>query len=127
MNEEDFWKLIEKAWDIANEEKCKRMVIATPKKSPEYANKLGEKLEKVIEQKVFPRLEQELKCMSKEESFSFNQVLEKKLYDLDTREIHEYIEGSDDGFLYRRGFIVGMGKEYYYSILNNPSKGSLRL
>ena len=127
MNEDDFWKLIEDLWDIVNEEKYKRMIIAIPKEYPENASELGKKFEDVMEQKVFPRLEKELRCMSKEESFSFNQILEKKLYDLDTREIHEYVEGSDDGFLYHRGFIVGMGKEYYYSILNDPSKGLLRL
>lgn len=127
MKEDTFWRLIENSWNAATKEKNKRMAIAIPKECPESAHDLGRKLESIIEQKVFPALEQELRRMSRPESFSFNQILEEKLYQLDTSVIHKFIEGSDDSFLYHRGFIVGMGREYYYSILDDPSKGSLWL
>ena len=65
--------------------------------------------------------------MDQDDLFEFNRILERKLYDLDRRDIHHYVEGSDDGFLYHRGFIVGMGREYYNAILNRPSLATLWL
>ncbi len=41
-----------------------------------------------------------------EELLAFDRILERNQYDIDCAEIHENIDGSDDGFLYARGFIV---------------------
>ena len=124
MEEITFWEIIENCWSVVPEEKRKRMTIAVQDEYIKSPNEIGLRLEKTIWQKVFPRLENKLRRLGKKESYDFNKILECKLYELDRKDIHNYIGGSDDGFLYHRGFIVGMGKEYYYSILHTPSKGT---
>ena len=59
---------------------------------------------------VIAVLSQELNQLSAKELLAFDRVLERKLYDLDRREVHASTDGSDDGFLYARGFIVAAGK-----------------
>jgi hypothetical protein len=58
---------------------------------------------------------------------AFDRILERKLYDLDRAEIHEHTDGSDDGFLYARGFIVAAGKDYYDAVLAKPSTARMDL
>ncbi len=43
---------------------------------------------------------------------AFDRMLERKLplYNVDRQEIQEVTDGSDDGFLYARGFIVALGE-----------------
>ena len=53
-------------------------------------------------------------------------ILERKLYDIDRADIHERTDGSDDGFLYCRGFIVGMGQRYYEAVRTNPDVAARR-
>ena len=48
--------------------------------------------------------------------------MERKLYAIDRQDVHEFTDGSDDGFLYCRGFIVALGKKYYDAIDADPSK-----
>jgi len=50
-----------------------------------------------------------------------DRVVERKLYDLDRREIHEHTDGSDDGFLYCRGFIIAVGHDFYDAVDGNPA------
>jgi len=54
------------------------------------------------------------------ELVAMDRVLERKLYAIDTQAIQEVTDGSDDGFLYARGFIVAMGKTFYQAVLANP-------
>ena len=58
--------------------------------------------------------------MPKEEIVVMDRVLERKLYDIDRSDIQEVTDGSDDGFLHARGFIVAMGKAFYDAVLANP-------
>jgi hypothetical protein len=51
--------------------------------------------------------------------------LERKLYDIDRADIQERTDGSNDGFLYCRGFIVvivGIGRGYYEAVRANPDR-----
>lgn len=57
------------------------------------------------------------------ELISLDLVLERKLWEIDRADIHAVTDGSDDGFLYARGFIVAMGREYYDSVVDNPEMG----
>ena len=121
MTEIEFWNFIEDAWDSAPELKVKRL-----KPLKEYGwvpNQLGYEFERTIKEKVFPRLRITIYKFSKSESFEFNRILEKYLYDLDRSNVQEYIEGGDDGFLYARGFVIGMGKQYYDLINVSPELG----
>jgi hypothetical protein len=45
-----------------------------------------------------------------------DRVVERKLYDIDKAGLHAVTGGSDDGFLYVRGFIVAMGRGFYYAV-----------
>ena len=70
---------------------------------------------------VVAALQKRLNSLSAEELLAFDRILERKLYDIDRADIHEYTDGSDDGFLYCRGFIVAIGREYYEAVRANPS------
>ena len=43
---------------------------------------------------------------------SLDRVLERKLYDIDRADVQAVTDGSEDGFLYARGFIVAMGRDF---------------
>ncbi|UZR96880.1 DUF4240 domain-containing protein [Chondrinema litorale] len=122
MTENKFWDLIEDAWNSAPEFKEKR--LDQLKEDEYWVNELGVEIEKVISDKVFPKLKLVLVKFSKEESFEFNRILERLLYNLDREEVHRYLEGGNDGFLYAMGFVVAMGREYYYLINQFPEKGA---
>jgi len=49
-----------------------------------------------------------------------DRVAERKLWEIDRAGIHAVTGGSDDGFLYARGFIVAMGREFYDAVCDNP-------
>lgn len=51
---------------------------------------------------------------------SLDRVLERRLYDIDRADIQAVTDGSDDGFLYARGFIVAMGRDFYDAVARNP-------
>ena len=51
---------------------------------------------------------------------SLDRVLERKLYDIDRADIQAVTDGSDDGFLYARGFIVAMGRDFYDAVARDP-------
>jgi hypothetical protein len=51
---------------------------------------------------------------------SLDRVLERKLYDIDRADIQAVTDGSDDGFLYARGFIVAMGRDFYDAVAGDP-------
>ncbi|MFR9778028.1 DUF4240 domain-containing protein, partial [Micromonospora sp. MS34] len=55
------------------------------------------------------------------ELVDLDRVVERKLYDIDRADIHEVTDGSDDGFLYARGFIVAMGRDFYQTVRANPA------
>ncbi|MCW2929174.1 MAG: hypothetical protein JWM19_136 [Actinomycetia bacterium] len=51
---------------------------------------------------------------------SLDRVLERKLYDIDRADIQAVTDGSDDGFLYARGFIVALGRDFYDAVVRDP-------
>jgi Protein of unknown function (DUF4240) len=51
---------------------------------------------------------------------SLDRVLERKLYDIDRADIRAVTDGSEDGFLYARGFIVAMGRDFYDAVTSDP-------
>ena len=54
--------------------------------------------------------------LTAEELTALDRVVERKLYDIDSADLHAVTGGSDDGFLYARGFVVAMGREFYYAV-----------
>ncbi|MFE9657413.1 DUF4240 domain-containing protein [Micromonospora sp. NPDC006431] len=63
--------------------------------------------------------------LSGPELVDLDRVVERKLYDIDRADIHEVTDGSDDGFLYARGFIVAMGRQFYEAVQANPAMAVL--
>jgi hypothetical protein len=116
MDENRFWSLIELAWQAAGGKTKTRQKLAEGKLPEERAEALVEALDEVV-----AALRGQLDQLSKDELFRFDRILERKLYDIDRQEIQEYTDGSDDGFLYARGFIVAAGKGYYDAVNAKPA------
>ncbi|MFD3746723.1 DUF4240 domain-containing protein [Nocardia sp. NPDC058633] len=55
---------------------------------------------------------------------ALDRVAERALYDIDRAELQAITGGSDDGFLYARGFIVAMGRDYYDAVDADPRAAS---
>lgn len=118
MDENRFWSMIETAWEAVGGQIEVRKQLSEPsdpEESEELAFSLEESLDSVVES-----LEGQLQKLSAEELLAFDRVLERKLYDIDRADIHEHTDGSDDGFLYCRGFIVALGRGYYEAVRDNP-------
>lgn len=120
MDETRFWAMIDDAWAAAGRKAraAARQRLAEGKSSEEKAYALQE----VLEEEVVPALRERLDALPAAELLAFDRILERKLYDIDRADIHERTDGSDDGFLYCRGFIVGMGRAYYEAVVADPDK-----
>jgi hypothetical protein len=118
MDENRFWGIIEDAWAAVD--------VSGAAVRERIAGKLSEErafeLQEVLDSDVVEMLETALDALSAEELLAFDRILERKLYDIDRAEIQERTDGSDDGFLYCRGFIVGMGRAYYDAVNKNPDR-----
>jgi hypothetical protein len=120
MNEQKFWEIIETCWEnlpLLNELRQEALQTNEPS--------LFEGLSFGLDDEVVEEIEKELLKLSKDELTTFNHIMEEKLYRIDREDIHKYTDGSDDGFLYCRGFIVGMGEQYYTMITTDPSKATM--
>lgn len=58
--------------------------------------------------------------LSGDELATFDRILERQLYEIDRADIHAATGGSDDGFLYSRGFIVALGQDFYHGVIHDP-------
>ena len=52
-----------------------------------------------------------------------DRVVERKLWELDRADVHAVTGGSADGFLYSRGFVVAMGREFCEAVTGDPEMG----
>jgi Protein of unknown function (DUF4240) len=118
VDENRFWAMVEAAWDAAGGKAKSRQRLAEGKLSEGQAYELQE----VLETEVAPALREQLDALPADELLAFDRILERRLYDIDRADIHERTDGSDDGFLYCRGFIVGMGRAYYDAVRANPDR-----
>jgi hypothetical protein len=116
MDDTQFWSTIESAWQTVGGKTAARRKLAEGKLSDEKAEELLEALEEVI-----PALREALDGLPADELLAFDRLLERKLYDIDRAEVQEHTDGSDDGFLYARGFVVAAGKGYYDAVNAKPS------
>lgn len=115
MDENRFWSMIEAAWSAVGGKTKSRQRLAEGKLSENRAYALQEAMEEVT-----PALREQLDTLPADELLAFDRILERKLFDIDRANIQERTDGSDDGFLYCRGFIVGMGRTYYEAVRANP-------
>jgi hypothetical protein len=115
MDENRFWLMIEAAWNAIGGHVEVRQKLAEGRDSEEAAYSLDGALGSFI-----AALRKQLTELPAEELLAFDRILERKLYHIDRADIHERTDGSDDGFLYCRGFIVALGRRYYEGVRDNP-------
>jgi hypothetical protein len=115
MDETRFWSMIEAAWNAVGGHLEAREALAEGDDAEKHAYSLEGALRSLI-----AALRKQLADLPAEELLAFDRILERKLYDIDRADIHERTDGSDDGFLYCRGFIVAMGRPYYEGVRENP-------
>lgn len=122
MTEKIFWETIESSWADSPE------LYALREEALETNDEeLLEELSQGIDDKIVESYNKRLFSFGKEDFTGFIHILEEKLFNIDREEIQEFTDGSDDGFLYCRCFIVGMGEKYYNLIDKNPSKATMDL
>ena len=115
MDESRFWSMIDSAWNAVGGYVEPREELAEGRDSETHAYSLDAPLGLFI-----AALRKQLMELPAEELLAFDRVLERKLYDIDRADIHERTDGSDDGFLYCRGFIVALGRRYYEAVRDDP-------
>ena len=120
MNEERFWSFIEKAWEAVGGMKAERKKLTGKRISEDVLDELADSSSGMVE-----ALREELSNMTKEDLLAFDRILERKLFDIDRSEIQQQTDGSDDGFLYARGFIVAAGKDYYDAVNSKPATAKM--
>jgi hypothetical protein len=120
MNATRFWEIIETAWTTDRDLYNLRETALTTN-DPNLIKYLGN----VISTEITDYIRQQLLYLDERELTKFNHVMEEKLFHIDREEIHERTGGSDDGFLHRRCFIVGMGERYYDLVDENPAVATI--
>jgi hypothetical protein len=119
MNDFKFWQIIEDAWAASPALLEMRNRVLKTNDAILIEDLTGE-----VYGTITNNIRDLLLGLNKEELTAFNHIMEEKLFRIDREDIHEYTDGSDDGFLYCRCFIVGMGRTYYEMIEENPSKAT---
>ncbi|MCW3463776.1 DUF4240 domain-containing protein [Chitinophaga nivalis] len=119
MDETIFWQIIESAWlDTPALASFRATVLATNDAT------LMLMISDHLYQEIALGIKQRLLALDKTALTRFIHLMEEKLYHLDRDEIHEYTDGSEEGFLYCRCFIIGMGQAYYKMIDESPAKAT---
>lgn len=119
MTLDNFWNIIELTWKDYPELDAIRQEVIKTNEEDELFHLSNELCDSMLE-----GYRKRVGALSKEEMTSYIQHFEERMYHIDRQEIHEYTDGSDDGFLYCRCFIVAMGKAYYTMIDEDPSKAT---
>jgi hypothetical protein len=109
MNKRTFWKIIDEAWkDIGSEERYRFDVLNRNVDALEFVRD--------VIPKFVAMLSIRLSALDDVQLCSFDEILERMLHAIDRPELYKYTYGSDDGFLYIRGFVVALGREYYEAV-----------
>ncbi len=118
-DEARFWALLEAAWAGVGPEANEARAALAKRDPEEEAFDTAAELEEHLEA-VLQSLHRATEDFSAEELTALDRVVERKLYDIDRQDVHEVTDGSDDGFLYARGFIVALGREFYEAVARDP-------
>ena len=120
MDDQRFWAMIEQAWPSTSQAARLRRRAISGKLAGADEARIADLLDDMLQ-----RLGQALEQLGQADLLAFDRILERKLYELDREEIHRHTDGSDDGFLYCRGFIVGLGQEFYELVSADPARALL--
>ena len=122
MNESRFWQIIDAAWETSAALMQHRESALRTITDPDWKGNHEPFIED--EDELLDGIRKQLDLLSADELLEFDRILERKLYDIDREDIHEYTDGSDDGFLYCRGYIVAIGKTYYDAVNSDPTNAT---
>ncbi|WFE61964.1 DUF4240 domain-containing protein [Micromonospora sp. WMMD714] len=115
-----FWDLVEAAWErLGPEAAALRRALLTrdPAADDDSASALDTWRDAFLDQ-----LGQLCADLSSPDLTDLDRVVERKLYDIDRADVHAVIDGSDDGFLYGRGHVVALGREFYEAVRADPTR-----
>ncbi|GAA1423880.1 hypothetical protein GCM10009662_84280 [Catellatospora coxensis] len=118
-----FWALIEQAWaDVGTEAQNARRVLRERNLLDDQDPHCDQDMYVVdpFLDTFLAKLRARSVDFTREELADLDRVLERKLYDIDRADIHAVTDGSDDGFLYARGFIVAAGHAFYQAVVADP-------
>ncbi|WP_037559927.1 DUF4240 domain-containing protein [Spirillospora albida] len=119
---EHLWALVEKAWEpLGPETNQARHALAHRAPTPEedlYAEQLAT-VEGALEG-FLANLSTTARDLPPEELTALDRTVERLLHDIDRADVHQVTGGSDDGFLYARGFIVALGRDFYTAVTRDP-------
>ncbi|MGB2570238.1 DUF4240 domain-containing protein [Micromonospora citrea] len=122
-DEARFWALVEAAWaSLGPEPVALRRAVAT--RDPEADDVDPYALDAWLDP-FLARLRALCADLSSRELTDLDRVVERKLYDIDRQDVHDVTDGSDDGFLYCRGWIVALGREFYEAVRADPAMAVL--
>ncbi|MFD1151183.1 DUF4240 domain-containing protein [Saccharothrix hoggarensis] len=114
-----FWAMLEDAWTgLGPGPNEVRRALAKRDVSAEVTEEAAE-LEEHLDH-VLRSLARVCEGLSSEELIALDRVVERKLYEIDRADVQAVTDGSDDGFLYARGFILGLGQEFYEAVARDP-------
>ncbi|MFG1776580.1 DUF4240 domain-containing protein [Micromonospora sp. NPDC049048] len=120
-DEARFWALVESAWErLGPEPAALRRALLTRDPESDDDDDGRYALDPWLDP-FLDSLRQLTAELSSAELTDLDRVVERKLHDIDRADVHEVTDGSDDGFLYCRGFVVALGREFYEAVSANPA------
>lgn len=116
MEDDRFWEMVEDAWAASGFSTARRLELLHGA-SGRVA--IAHEVEAACSAMV-QSLRESLRALEEKDVLAFDRVLERKLQRLDRRDVHRVTDGSDDSFLYARGFILAAGRQYYEAVDSDP-------
>ncbi len=125
MDEFKFWQIIDNAWKSDSDLTAFRDAVLETLTSSDSKDSLEEEFGEEgpmipNEEDFLEAIRLQIDSLKAEELLEFDRILERKLYEIDREDVHEHTDGSDDGFLYCRGFILAIGQRYYDAVNSEP-------
>jgi hypothetical protein len=114
------WSLVETAWAALGPEvrQARQELVVRPSGSPPDISVVAGAL-----QAFLAILAGHCRGLPADVLTSLDRVVERKLWVIDRLDVYAVTGGSDDGFLYSRGFVVAMGREFYDAVAGDPEMG----
>jgi len=121
LSNNDFWASIEQAWSTVDDGGARARLLTPSSDDSEDRYALAEELDKHMDA-MLAALRDILNTYTSRRLCVWDAYCERALYDIDREDVHAALDGSDDGFLYARGFVVAAGRAYYDLVNKNPAK-----
>ncbi|BEI85696.1 hypothetical protein CcaverHIS002_0510970 [Cutaneotrichosporon cavernicola] len=116
---DDFWGTIERAWSTIDDSSARALLLS---ENAEERLAAAETLVNKHTEAMLEALRIILRQYNAPQLAAWDAHCERALYDLDREDVHEALDGSDDGFLYTRGFVVAAGRKHYEAVFTQPLK-----